>query len=298
MKPTLIILAAGLGSRYQGTKQTDSFGPNGEQLLDYTVFDAIRCGFGKVVFVIKPEMMHTFMPEMKIKLKNRIETTFVSQTITDLPNEIHPVEHRVKPWGTGHALWVCRKEVSTPFAMVNADDFYGKQALQKMNDALLLMHSTTFSACLIAYKLKHTLSKFGSVSRGICEIENGLLRSITEQTEIKQSNGEVYYKQGDKKVYLDGDVRVSMNLMGFTPDVFSLIEQEFRTFYGQNLHSEKAEFYAPQVLQKMIDEGASVPVLDTDSSWFGVTYPEDKPEVQRRLKALVDKESYPRALWN
>ncbi len=296
-KPTLVILAAGLGSRYQGLKQMDTFGPAGESLLDYTVFDAITDGFAKIVFVIREGMRDVFIPEMKKKLDGKVESAFVFQELDALPEGCIPNPERIKPWGTGHALWMARTEVDGAFAMVNADDFYGRDALSDMVGLLQAMDSDRDAGCMVGYQLENTLSEFGSVSRGVCTLELGNLKSITERTKISKVGDEIYFEDEGDEIPISGTDIVSMNLMGFSQSVFKLIESEFIAFYTRSSSDLKAEFYVPSILQKLIELGVQIPVPVTESTWFGVTYPEDKVMVQNKLTDLITKKVYPPNLW-
>lgn len=298
MKPTLVVLAAGLGSRYKGLKQVDTFGPSGENILDYTVFDAIKAGFGKIVFVIRESMKDAFIPTINQKLTGKIDFEFVFQELNVLPYDYTIPDKRIKPWGTGHALWVSESAVFTPFAIVNADDFYGRNALKAMATQLQRMDNSSLSACMVGYELQNTLSEFGYVSRGICEVENGNLQTITERTKISRKQSIVVYEENGNQHSISENVLVSMNLMGFTTSVFGLIKKEFQKFYKEKINDLTSEFYTPTILQRIVEIGNSVLVLKTDSVWFGVTYPEDKPEVQKRLNRLVKKGDYPKNLWS
>jgi UTP-glucose-1-phosphate uridylyltransferase len=293
MKPTLVVLAAGLGSRYGGLKQVDAFDPSGETILDYTVYDAIKVGFGKIIFVIRNTMADEFIPRMNTHFGDKIELAFVNQELDDLPNGFTKPEERTKPWGTGHAIWVTRKQVTSPFCIVNADDFYGREGINEICQQLTTMNNQEQNGCMVGYHLKDTLSANGSVSRGICEIENGYLKSITEVTQITKNTENGEYAPN----HLNDDTIVSMNLMGFSSAVFSLIESEFRGFLNNRIAEMKSEFYAPSILQSLIDQEVKVPVQSTDSTWFGVTYPEDKPIVQSKIQALITSGIYPNSLF-
>jgi len=298
MKPTLIVLAAGLGSRYKGLKQVDAFGPSGESILDYTVYDAVKVGFGKIVFVIHEIMVAEFISIVEKKLAGKIEIEFVIQKSDDLPEGILVLAEREKPWGTAHAIWVTRNVVSTPFCLVNADDFYGRSALETMKNMLLAMNSQRIEACMVGYRLAETISNFGSVSRGVCEIENGKLMSITERQNIHKIGSEIIYKQENQSHTLSGNAIVSMNLMGFSLKVFSIIEDEFIRFLYRHKEELTSEFYAPSILQVLIEKGIEIAVSNSNSIWFGVTYPEDKVHVQKELKRLIDTDEYPTSLWD
>ena len=298
MKPTLVILAAGMGSRYGGNKQTDAFGPSGETIMEYTIFDAIKAGYGKIVFVIKRSMKETFEPVLKEKIGDRIEVAFVYQELDVLPDGLTIYEGREKPWGTAHALWVANTEVDEPFAMANADDFYGFDGMKKMAEALQAIDNTKVGGCIVGYKLVNTLSDHGTVNRGVCQTEDGNLTGIKECLNIgKKEDGTIFYPEGDTEVILTGNEPVSMNLMGYTTPVFEMMEKGFIEFWNKNKGQLKAEYLTPDIFQEMMDNGVKIPVPKTDSSWFGVTYKEDKPIVIEKLNALIEAGEYPDNLW-
>ncbi|MDZ7715722.1 MAG: sugar phosphate nucleotidyltransferase [Balneolaceae bacterium] len=297
MKPTLIILAAGMGSRYGGLKQFDTVGPFGETIMDYTIFDAIKAGFGKVVFVIRKNMEDDFRESILNRINSDIDTEIVFQELTDLPLGLTPPARRNKPWGTAHALWVCRDVVDQPFAMANADDFYGRTSFNIMAQHLSEISKEEIAACMIGYKLEKTLSPYGSVSRGICETdEDGYLISIKERTKIIKETDQIYYEEDNMVHHLSGQEIASMNLLGFTPPVFSIIEKGLASFCKKNKQDLKAEYYVPEVLQELIDMGVKVPVLLTSSEWFGVTYAEDKKYVRKQLLKQHRQGIYPLSL--
>ena len=298
MKPTLLVMAAGMGSRYGDLKQIDQFGPSGETIVDYTIYDAKKVGFEKVVFVIRK----SFEKEFKEKYKKIIQQTnveFVFQELDFLPNGLSVPDGRVKPWGTGHAVWVAKEAIDEPFAVVNADDYYGRNSLKLIFDYLVSVDNEELAACLIAYQLKNTLSDHGSVSRGLCEVSgDNNLKSITEKTEIYKGADHPYYVENEKEFPLTGNEPVSMNLMGFTSQVFDQMETEFIEFYKSSLGNPKAEFYIPTVMDNIRKSGRNVPVLLTNDSWFGVTYKEDKINAQLTLQKMVADGEYPESLWN
>ena len=298
MKPTLVILAAGMGSRYGGNKQTDAFGPSGETIMEYTIYDAIKAGFGKIVFVIKRSMKETFEPVLKEKIGDKIPTAFVYQELDVLPEGLTVYEGREKPWGTAHALWVANTEVDGPFAMSNADDFYGFDGMKTMVEELEKIDNSKIGGCIVGYRLINTLSDHGTVNRGVCQTDDGFLTGIKECIAIgKKEDGTIFYPEGDEEVILTGDEPVSMNLMGYTTPVFDMMEKGFIEFWHENKGKLKAEFLTPDLFQWMMDDGIKIPVPKTDSSWFGVTYKEDKPIVIEKLNALIEAGEYPTNLW-
>lgn len=299
MKPTLLILAAGMGSRYGGLKQVEPVGPNGETILEYSVYDAIRAGFGKVVFVIRESFAEDFKSRFESKLAGKIEIEYVYQELNKLPKGFTVPEDREKPWGTGHAILMARDAIREPFAAINADDFYGAEAYQVV--AKFLTQSVTKDKyAMIGYRLDKTLSEFGGVSRGICQTdENNFLTRINETHKIMQE-GEGIVCEPDEKgnSTLQKDDTVSMNFWGFHPSVFTNIENQFIDFLKANIEVPKSEFYIPMVVFEMIKSGqAKVEVLKADSPWFGVTFQEDKPFVVKQIQNLTDQGVYPGKLW-
>lgn len=298
MKPTLLILAAGLGSRYGGVKQIDKIGPSGESIIDYSVYDAIRAGFGKVVFVVNPKIIDDFKSIYEPRLKGKIETRYVLQEIENIPEGIKFNPERVKPWGTAHAVLVAKEEINEPFAVINADDFYGKEAYETIADFLVKQSHQTGAFAMVGYKLKNTLSDFGSVSRGVCEIENKLLTDVVERTSIVRKDDGIVFENEGKKVNISNDAIVSMNFWGFTPDFFEETEKDFKTFIVENASELKAEFYIPYVVNKLIQSNkATIEVLTSDAQWFGITYQEDKPLTIEKVSELTEQGVYPNSLW-
>ena len=301
MKPTLIILAAGMGSRYGGLKQVDPLGPSGETIIDYSVFDALRADFGNFVFVIRRDIESDFIDRFKHRFLDKIQYKLVFQEVDMLPDGfICPIE-RTKPWGTGHALWVTRNMVEKPFVVINADDFYGLGAYRTLA-AHLQEHPQHYpeNYGMCGYMLGDTLSEHGSVTRGICKIkDNGFLESVDEQFHIeKDPSGRILSKRGGELVLLDPEQIVSMNIWAFNPSVFEIIEKKFTMFLNSNLHSLNEEIYIPRLVDGMIrDAECGVKVLHSESMWFGVTYPEDRQIVKNRLNTLIEKGDYPRKLW-
>ncbi len=301
MTPTLLILAAGIGSRYGGLKQADGIGPSGEAILDYSIYDAIKAGFGKVVFVIRREIEVDMNRIFFEKWEDKIEIDFVFQDMDALPGGISPPEGRSKPWGTGHAIWVAKDHIEQPFAVINADDFYGRDAFNKAAAFLSDMDSLVQGRyCLLGYVLKNTLSDYGYVSRAECELtEDKMLKRITERLKIQREGDKVIYR-GDKgeELIIPENATVSMNMWGFMPSVFKHLEADLIEFLEENSASEKAEFLLPNVIDRLIHEGeVEIPVINTDAIWFGITYKEDRPIVQAKLKKLVEGGEYPTPIW-
>ncbi len=298
MKPTLVILAAGNASRYGSMKQVEGFGPGGETIMDYSIFDAIRTGFGKVVFIIRREFAEEFNRIIEPRLKGKIAFKFVFQEMDYFINGFDVPADRVKPWGTAHAVVCARDAVKEPFAVINADDFYGRDAFQKANDFLLKECSEKLYS-IIGYELAKTLSEHGSVSRGVCKVdENGMLIAINERTKIYRENGDIVYEEGDVKVKLSTDTKVSMNFWCFDPSIFPLTEKMFHQFLKDNITNPKSEFFIPIVADQFIDRKlGEIKVIPTSSQWFGVTYKEDAPGVIKSLRELVDRGEYPERLW-
>ena len=297
MKPTLVVLAAGMGSRYGGLKQVDPVGPSGEAILDYSVFDAIRSGFGKVVFIIRKDFAEEFKAKVGSKYEGLLPVDYCYQDITDLPQPYEVPAGRTKPWGTAHATRAARNVVKEPFAVINADDFYGHDAFMRLGEFLSSSEqSDKLHFAMVGYRLDLTLSENGSVARGICDVgEDGFLHGVTEMTKLVKA-GETAENREDsenpQKVPLDA--RVSMNLWGFTPAIFDELEARFPIWLKENGAKEKSEWYIPFVVDELIRERiADCRVLPTDSRWFGVTYREDKPYVTNAIRALVDAGEYP-----
>ena len=299
MKPTLVVLAAGMGSRYGGLKQLDKLGPSGETIMDYSIFDAIRAGFGKVVFVVRESFEQDFREMFVNKLEGKIEVELVFQELDKVPAGVSFDKSRVKPWGTGHAIWVTKDAVSKPFAVINADDFYGAEAFKSMSD-FLKNNATDTEYSMCGYQLGNTLSDFGSVSRGICKIDNnGYLNEVNERTSIVSTNGDITYNEDGKKYPLvEGDV-VSMNFWGFTPSLFNHLQEKLTQFITNNADDLKAEFYIPFVVDDLMKENkVKTKVLNSDAKWFGVTYKEDRPVTVTKLQQLVEEGLYPKKLWS
>ena len=300
VKPTLLVLAAGMGSRYGSLKQMDGVGPNGEAIIDYSVYDAIRAGFGKVVFVIR----HSFEADFKEvfnaeRFGHKIEVEYVFQELDYLPEGFTLPEGRVKPWGTNHAVMMAAKAINEPFAVINADDFYGRTAYATIGDYLKDLEGSEGRYCMVGYQVSKTLSENGTVSRGVCTVdEEGNLRGMVERTQIERVDGTIVFHDGGADEPLAEDTPVSMNLFGFTPDYFRHSEAYFKEFLPANIDNLKAEFFIPLMVNKVINEGtASMRVLKTTSDWFGVTYKEDKPMLMAKIEELIAAGEYPRNLW-
>ena len=302
MKPTLVILAAGMGSRYGGLKQVDPVGPSGETIMDYSVFDALRAGFGRVVFVIRRDFEEVFRTTIGTKYAGVVKVDYAFQDFADLPSGFVVPPERTKPWGTAHAIRAARSVVDVPFAAINADDFYGRDAFQRLADFLKRPQGIAAKPrfAMVGYRLDQTLSAHGSVARGICKVgADGLLRTVTEMTKLVRVPGGAENREcPEHPVALTGTERVSMNLWGFTPELFGALEARFPAWLKANAQNPKAEWYIPFVVDEMVGEGkAEVAVLPTESAWFGVTYREDKPQVVAAVGKLVAAGEYPVKLW-
>ena len=292
-----------MGSRYGGLKQIDAMGPNGEAVIDYSVFDAIRAGFGKVVFIIRKDFEQAFRDFVDARFTSHIPVEYVYQQIDDLPAGYTVPEGREKPWGTGHATLAARTAVNEPFAVINADDFYGQDAYEKLAAFLIECAGKNSSDryCMIGFQLNKTLSDFGSVSRGICTTNdaNDLL-SVKEHTKISRTDTGAENQNDDgTKTPLTGNEPVSMNMWGFTPDCFDRVGEKFGKFLDAQGREQKSEFYIPFVVDDLIQEGrATCTLIPTSSDWFGVTYQEDKPHVQNSIQTLITRGDYPEKLWS
>jgi len=301
MHTTLLILAAGMGSRYGGMKQVDAFGPSGETITDYSIYDAVRAGFERYVFVISPQMEEDFKTNYIKKFPSHLKVDYVIQSLDKLPEGFSLPENRVKPWGTAHAVLMAKDKIKEPFAVINADDYYGRKSYKIMNHFL---KQTSAEApgnyCMVGFELQKTVSKHGSVARGVCQVnEKGYLTGMVERIKIYLKDGNIVFEDEDKSLHtLDPMDTVSMNLFGFTPDFFAHIEENFKVFLEKNADNPRAEFFIPYVVNKLIAEGkAKMFVLQTPETWFGVTYQEDKPKVLKAIRNLVDAEIYPNKLW-
>jgi len=300
MKPTLFVLAAGMGSRYGGLKQLDGLGPNSETIMDYSIYDAIKSGFGKLVFVIRKSFEKEFVDKVASKYDKHITVEVVFQELDNLPEgfTLHP--DRVKPWGTNHAVLMGKDVIKEPFAVINADDFYGRDAFEKMAAFLNKLEGSKNHYCMVGYRLQNTLSESGSVARGVCETNNEeFLSSVVERTHIERKDGKIQYKDAEGYWYeLPENAPVSMNMWGFTPDYFEYSKDYFVKFLELNQHNLKSEYFIPLMVDHLITNHiADVKVLDTSSKWFGVTYAEDRESVVAKLQGLADKSEYPTPLW-
>lgn len=298
MQPTLLILAAGMASRYGSMKQTEGFGPSGETIMDYSIYDAIRAGFGKVVFIIREDFAEGFKSNFEPKLRGRIKTEYVYQEMTSFLNGIEVPEGRTKPWGTGHAVLCAKDIIAEPFSVINADDYYGQNAFEKAA-AFLNTACTEKKYAIIGYELEKTLSAHGSVSRGVCQVdEQHNLVSIKERTKIYKENGIITYEDEDGKHTVPSNSSVSMNFWCFHPDMFAHTEKLFLEFVKKHHTELKAEFFIPIIAEDFMDkrEGQII-VIPTSSKWFGVTYKEDAPVVKACVDKLVADNVYPASLW-
>jgi hypothetical protein len=300
MKPTLFVLAAGMGSRYGGLKQLDGVGPSGETIMDYSIYDAVHAGFGKLVFVIRKSFEKDFREKIVKKYEHKIPVELVFQDLDNLPAGFSVPEGREKPWGTNHAVMMGKDVIHEPFAVINADDFYGRESYKVLADYLSKLDNTRNQYCMIGYRVGNTLSESGTVARGICETDaEGNLTGVVERTQVMRIDGEVKYKdENDQWISIPDNTPVSMNMWGFTPDYFEYSEKYFVEFLKKNIQNPKAEFFIPLVVNELIvNNTAKVKVLDTPSKWFGVTYAEDRPGVVAKLQQLVDDGVYPSPLW-
>jgi NDP-sugar pyrophosphorylase family protein len=297
--PTLVILAAGMASRYGSQKQTEGFGPNGETIMDYSIYDAIRAGFGKVVFIIREDFSEAFKASFEPKLKGKVATEYVFQALDKFTEgkQINP--DRVKPWGTAHAVLCTKGVVNEPFAVINADDYYGAEAFVQAYQ-FLTKECNNQTYCILGYELANTLSENGTVSRGVCSVdENNTLTKIVERTKIYKKEGGIVFEEEGIESPLKEDTRVSMNFMCFAPNFIDLCEQEFDQFLENQGQALKSEFYIPYVAGQFSNLGLGVvKVIATNAKWFGVTYKEDAPMVKANIDALVAEHIYPANLWS
>ena len=295
----LVILAAGLGSRYGGTKQLDIVGNDNETIIDFSIYDAIKCGFKKIIFVVRRDILEEVKERFASKLSNKIIVEYVCQEINDIPQEFRNTT-RTKPWGTAHALLTTKKFVNENFCVINADDFYGSDAFFKMAKFLKTAKLTSYNFSMIGYLIENTLSENGTVSRGECIIDaNFYLDKVYERTSIFKKRDKIVSIENDKEIEIKNNTMVSMNIWGFTPQVFKEIEVQFYQFLRENYQTEKKEFYLPTVVNNLIiEKKASVKVLETNTNWMGVTYKEDKKTVVAKILKLKKESIYPKKLWS
>ena len=300
MKPTLFILAAGMGSRYGGLKQLDGLGPNGETIMDYSVFDAMRAGFGKVVFVIRKDFEEDFRRVVLSKYADHVPCEVCFQGIDNLPEGFTRNPERTKPWGTNHAVLMAKDIIKEPFMVINADDFYGKESFEVMAKFLLDVNGQQGKYCMAGYRVGNTLSEHGTVSRGVCATDKmGFLTDVVERTAIESKNGHIVFPdENGNEVEIPFDTPVSMNMWGFTPEYFEYTEEAFKEFLKVSGQELKTEFYIPTLVNDLIKAGkATCQVLDTPAKWFGVTYADDRQMVVDKIQALVEAGVYPNKLF-
>jgi len=300
MKPTLFVLAAGLGSRYGGLKQMDGVGPSGETIMEYSVYDAIQAGFGKIVFVIRSSFDDAFREFVNSRFANKVPVEIVFQELTNLPEGYKPAPEREKPWGTNHAVLMAKDTIKEPFCVINADDFYGRDSFEVMSSFLQSVEGKTNQYSMVGFRIQNTLSESGSVARGVCQSDsNGFLATINERTHIEKFNDAIKYKDNNNEWHaIPENTPVSMNIWGFTPDYFEHSAKYFKSFLDEHGQELKSEFFIPLMINHLIQGKLStVKILDTNAQWFGVTYIEDKPLVVAKIKQLVEKNIYPENLW-
>lgn len=296
-KLALLVLAAGIGSRYGGIKQIDGFGPNGETIMDYSLFDAVKAGFTKVVFIVRDEILATVKEKFLPKLQGKVEVEFVVQSLDKMVDPEFRNPERSKPWGTGHAMLCARNVINEPFVAINADDFYGRRSFESV--AKFFARNAANDHAMVGYTLKNVLSEHGSVSRGCGEQDaDGYLTSVVERTTIVKEDGKIIAKEKEGDLVMSPDTPTSMNFWGFQPDLFDYTEKLFEEFLRNNKTNLKAEFYIPLIVNEMVHAGQGrVKILEGSNTWFGVTYKEDKEEVSRRIRELVNAGEYPAELW-
>ncbi len=296
-KPTLLVLAAGMGSRYGGLKQIDPVGPAGETIIDYSIFDAMRAGFGRLVFVIRRDIERPFRETVGRRFEDKLPVDYVFQELDQLPPGFTVPAGRAKPWGTGHAILAGAEVVTGTFAAINGDDFYGRASYSALANHLSAPEP---DIAMVGFILENTLSEFGSVARGVCQTTaDGYLKSVVELTRIERNGADVHHTDGAGQVHpLTGKECVSLNMWGFTPSIFGCLREEFARFLAQRGQDPKAEFFIPSVINQLVQEQrARVKVLQTPSSWFGVTYKEDRPSVAANIRRLEASGEYPNPLW-
>lgn len=302
-KTTLVVMAAGMGSRYGGLKQIDPIGPNGEIIMDYSIYDALKAGFNKVVFIIKEELYESFREVIGERIEKLVETAYVFQDIKNVPANFEVPADRTKPWGTGHAVMSCKEAIDSPFAVINADDFYGASSFKVIHDYLdnLEDEANMYKYAMVGFTLENTITEHGHVARGVCKVdENSSLVEIHERTKIMKFGKETKYTEdGENWVVIPEGSIVSMNTWGFTPSILKELEARFPIFLEESKNNIlKAEYFLPTVVDNLIREGkASVKVLNSDEKWYGVTYKEDKPVVKEAINKMIEDGKYPANLW-
>lgn len=303
-KPVLVIMAAGMGSRYGGLKQIDPIDKNGNIIMDYSIYDAVRAGFEKVIFIIKKENEEDFRKAIGDRISDKIEVRYAFQELSDIPQGFELPEDRVKPLGTAHAIYSARKEIAGPFAVINADDYYGKDAFQKIYDFLSkTQDDEKYRYTMVVYRLANTVTDNGYVSRGVCETdENQYLRDIVERTRIERRGDTIEYSEDDGKTWnkLDDNKLVSMNMWGFSRSIIDEIEKGFASFLEEGLKTNplKCEYFLPSVVSDLLNEDkATVKVLNSEDKWYGITYKEDKPVIVKAVQDMKDQGIYPQGLW-
>ncbi len=300
MKPTLFVLAAGMGSRYGGLKQLDGLGPHGETIMDYSIYDAIQAGFGQVCFVIRKDFEQDFREKILSKYEGHVPVTVVFQSTDKLPEGYTCPADRAKPWGTNHAVLMGAEAIDTPFAVINADDFYGRDAFRVVAEDLMRPRDRKGDYSMVGFRVGNTMTENGSVARGVCATKDGLLTDVVERTAISydENHNITFTDENGELQTLCPNTPVSMNLWGFTPDYFEFSDREFRKFLDKDINTPKAEFFIPLCIDTLIKNGeATVKVLDTDSRWFGVTYAADRDGVVEKLASLHADGTYPEKLF-
>ena len=301
MKPVLLVMAAGLGSRYGGLKQLDKIGPNGEIILELSSYDAIKAGFEKIIFILRTEIVEDFKELIGNKLSQFAEIEYVIQDMNNIPEGFNIPTGRVKPWGTGHAILCAKDIVKSPFLVINADDYYGQESFKLMYDYLSTNTEENHHA-MVGYKLKNTLSENGHVARGICTVEDGELKEIVERTKIIKRGESAFYTEDEKEwIELDYNSIVSMNMWGFMNSIFEITEEGFKNFLQNNLNNNplKAEYFIPLVVSDLINSGkGKVKVINSKDKWYGVTYQEDKALVKEAIERMIDEDKYKKNLWD
>ena len=304
VKPTLVIMAAGMGSRYGGLKQIDPVGPNGEIIMDYSIYDALKAGFGKVVFIIRKEIEDAFRETIGNRISKIVDTAYVYQEVYKVPSNFEVPQDRIKPWGTAHAVLCCKDVVNTPFAVINADDFYGSTSFEEIGKFLSEVKDDRefYNYAMVGFQLENTLTEHGTVARGVCNVDNeNYLVNITERTKIKKfEDAAKYTEDGESWIDIPKGSTVSMNTWGFTPSIFEELEEGFSKFLeGNKENILKSEYFLPSVVDNLIAEGkAKVKVMTSKEQWYGVTYREDKPNVNKAINDLINSGVYPEKLWD